>query len=251
MPPTSNPPPPPPPVPPDFTTDWSHLERAARALAVRTTELDNRDLASQAAAAEAAATRLEFHNELIYRERALIGREAAVREALSDEIRLRNWEASLKRREVAVAQGIAMTARALSEVEAREAAVREMENGLRGGFSAREMAVARREAAVGRDACQMKEEMAEWLLRVEAERMRFWSFRRRLSAVVANEVDDLTQDVARLKKEFDQEKNYLTELVRDITDTVVALKATAAGVSARHAIVSGERSDGKGCISGG
>lgn len=216
----------------------AHLDRAARALFVRSMELDNRALElerhetiladRERAAVEAKGKTDRAEEAVRKRERMLQAREASLKYSAVEQGRLHAWVRKLEERERRVGQAEEAEkdriAARVATVARRELLMAEKERRLDASMQEREIALERREAVVNRLREGAERERAEAMLAIEAERSRFWAHQQRLSAVVATETEVLIGEQASLRDEFEAEAEAARKALREMSETVVAMK---------------------------
>lgn len=222
--------------------DATRVERAARALAVRAMELDNRSVEIEARERALAVEKRRFEkgleerrNELEdgrrrlgEREAGLIAREASLRYSAVEQMTLHAWSGELERREKRVgdaenAEKERIAAR-IAQLGRRESAVEDRERRVDAAFRDREDVLHRRETAADAVREALNRQRAEAMLQIEGERSQFWAHQQKLSAVVAAETEALLAEQARLRTEFDGEAAAARAALRDMSDAVLHMR---------------------------
>lgn len=219
------------------------VERAAKALAVRALEIDNRALhvAHREASVTAAQRRLDqWCSErslsadreravLAERETALITREASLRYSAVEQARLHDWSRQLETREARISDAESAEreriAQRIAAVAKREVVVAERERRVDTAFQEREAELAKQQAAVQTLRDKVLRERSEMLLQIESERAAFWAHQQKLSGVVAAETETLLAQQARLKWEYERDAAVAKRALKEMTDTLTQLRA--------------------------
>lgn len=192
------------------------VERAARVLAVRALEIDNKE--GEVGAREDVVRSvvegmqrevglregrvLLREREVGRREVEVEGREAGIRFSAVEEGRLARWAEEVREREELVGEREKVEGERLDKRralgEARERAVVERVRVMEEGIETREIEVAAREQEVEK----MRKDVR---LELEKARSEFWAHQQTLSAVVAGETDSLVREQEKLREEFEEQ----------------------------------------------
>lgn len=205
-----------------------HIERAAKALAVRALEVDTAGL--RLAGREAAVTARERDADV--RDEQLVARAASARYAAVDQARLHAKMRALDARAERVAGAGAALADRSADAAARDARLAMQAAQLHD----READLDTREAALKAREATIRRAHDRALLQIEADRATFWHHQQRTSADVARLVDDLAGAVDKLRKEADATifetraslahvKTAVANLVSDVATAVVSSPA--------------------------
>lgn len=215
------------------------LERAAKALAVRNIEVDNKSL--QVTQNQLQLTedqrRLQLHREKIMqqittREESIAAREASLQYAVLDQKRLHKWSRALRDRE--------------ARIKESETAQKAYENQAQTGLKKREDNLKAREEAFEKRQRQQEEEMqlrkasvdsmeediksrrAEMLLQIESEKCAFWSHQQKLSADIARQVNQLARLQADVRREFQHGEGLARQSLKHVRDNVAQIESQVA-----------------------
>lgn len=214
------------------------VDKAAVDLGLRALRLDNRALELERR--DLCLRERELH--LVDRERALrtavaavreretvvAAREAGFRYSVVEQDALCNWERRLEKREEDLCQAEAIERKRVAEreaaVEKREASLGERQRSVSDALKEREAAVAEREAQAHCLIEGAERKRAEALMRIEVERELFWAHQRKLSAVVAAQVDALLEDQRSLRAQFEGEAAEARRALREMAAGVALIR---------------------------
>lgn len=189
------------------------IERAARALTVRTLELDSTTLSIAQREARLLERQREFDTrraqiitELREREETLSAREASLKFSSVDLAHLHTWSRALDKRESQLAE---MEAHELRRVALRRDQLARWEQSLERArmesearTREREVSLDSREKAVAKKEEEIALSRTRMLLQIEGDRAKFWKHVRVLSTDVAEELETLQRSYRSLEAEF-------------------------------------------------
>lgn len=190
------------------------IERAARALTVRTLELDNaslslaqRETRLQVRQREFDTSRVQIMTELRQREDALSAREASLKFSSVELAHLHTWSRALDKRESQLAE---MEAREMRRVAMRRDQLARWEQSIERAnaqseaqLRKREDELESREKAITKQEEEIALSRTRMLLQIEKDRAKFWKHVRVLSTEVAEELDTLQRSYRALEDEFE------------------------------------------------
>lgn len=218
------------------------LERAARALAVRAMQLDNRGL--ELDIRERAVVDAQTRQQSVYvqqqreitsqranidkREREILAKEASLKYSTLQQAQLHQWSDRLEKEQNALKLCRSLEARQLATrleaISKRDKLIAEKERRLEADFLKREEEVKRREAAADLLGEALQKQRKEALLHIQEERTQFWKQQQLLSAVVSKEIDALLSEQANLRRQFEHEAFVASDTLRSMAQALKDVK---------------------------
>lgn len=207
-----------------------HVERAAKALAVRALEIDTASL--RVAEREAAVAKRE--RDVTERAAQVAARAASVRYAVIEQAKIHATALELDARAARIAHAEAVLADGNTAAAARqartEARFRKAENALH----ERESALEQREADVAAHESSSRDALSRALFQIERDRATFWAHQQRVSADIAR----ITEELFAFHKEVKSEVEAVAVAARSslvhIDDAISQLSRTIKDAETVH-----------------
>lgn len=207
------------------------IERAARALTVRTLQLDNAALNLADREAQLLQRQRQFEDRCnqtlaTFRahEEALAVRQASITYSAVEQDRLHARSLALDRREAELAELEAREMRRVAirrdELASREQALERAHRQSQAQLSAREALLESRENSVVTREQDLADTRTHMLLQIEVDRANFWKHVQTLSADLAEEIASLELSYRSLREEFDFGADFARHSLRQLTHSV-------------------------------